>query len=428
MAPLFSILVPTRQRPDTLVATLATLVEQPGDDYEIVVADNFGDAEVTQVIEAAQKLNPRVRHIRSESVLPMAVNWERGLAACTGKYVTVLGDDDGFLPGTLKQVRNLIALSGAQIINWNVHTYWWPDTIAFWHANRLYANTSANGVEWRESAAVLSAFFGDRLSFGDLPMIYTAFVDREIIEIVIDKYGHYFTPPEIAPDVSSGVINLIFSERYLQSRRPLAIRGNSKRSVGTSGWARAFGKQQYEAHIRDEGNNLEKMYHSKIIPSPNVAFAIASMKLFLKDTFFSGNDDFQVDLRALVISTITNLNFEPESYDDNLVDALRLADKIGMKVDPLSIPPKQPPRIRNRWQGPYGNPQSGMGIAVNCDQARVYDVAGAARLAEAISPPLDLNIVALPATNVAPIVSPPSASVVTKPAAEMAKSISYTGT
>src|SRR5476649_943362 len=96
----FSILVPTRQRPDTLPATLATLVEQPGDDYEIVVADNFGDEEVARVIAAAQQANPRVKHVRTDRVLPMAQNWERGLAACTGEYVSVLGDDDGFLPTT----------------------------------------------------------------------------------------------------------------------------------------------------------------------------------------------------------------------------------------------------------------------------------------------------------------------------------------
>ena len=52
MDPKFSILVPTRQRPDTLLATLATLIWQPGEDYEIVVADNFGDEDVAAVIAA----------------------------------------------------------------------------------------------------------------------------------------------------------------------------------------------------------------------------------------------------------------------------------------------------------------------------------------------------------------------------------------
>jgi hypothetical protein len=300
--------------------------------------------------------------------------------------------------------------------------------VAFWHANRLYADISANTVEWRDSSTVLSAFYRDLMSFGDLPMIYTAFVSREIINTAVDKYGRYFTPPDMAPDVTSGVINLLHSERYLHSHRPLAIRGNSKRSNGTSSWTRAFGKEQREICLKEEGKKLEELFHPSLVPSPNLQIGIANIKLRLKDIFFPNEADFQIDLKSLVMSTIMNLNSEPESYDDNLADALRLADKLGLKVDPQSIPPKQPPPVRNRYQGPFRTPQSGTGIAVNCDQARVFDVAGAARLAEAISAPLSLNIVAPPVTNVAPMVSPPSAPVVTKPAAEIANSISYTGT
>src|ERR1700758_3139660 len=134
----FSILVPTRQRPDTLLATLATLIWQSGDDYEIVVADNCGDEDVAAVVNAVQQRHPRVKHLRSDEVLPMAVNWERGLAACSGEYISGLGEDDGFLPCTLDVVRNLIAATHTKLIAWRMHTYWWPDTIVFWNRNRLY--------------------------------------------------------------------------------------------------------------------------------------------------------------------------------------------------------------------------------------------------------------------------------------------------
>ena len=144
MLPRFSVLVPTRQRPDTLPATLATLVEQPGDDYEIVVADNCGDERVDKVIKSAQARHPRVKHTRSDRILPMAVNWERGLAACSGEYVTVLGDDDGFLPTTLEVLRRLVSLSKAKVIAWEVHAYWWPDTIAHWNRNKLYVVLGSN--------------------------------------------------------------------------------------------------------------------------------------------------------------------------------------------------------------------------------------------------------------------------------------------
>ena len=114
---------------------------------------------MAKVIADAQKLSARITHIRSDRVLPMAENWERGLAACSGKFVTVLGDDDGFLPSTLQIVRDLLKASRATVLDWTEHTYWWPDTIAYWQANRLYVNVVNNSVEWRNSKAVLYGFF-----------------------------------------------------------------------------------------------------------------------------------------------------------------------------------------------------------------------------------------------------------------------------
>jgi glycosyltransferase involved in cell wall biosynthesis len=390
--PQFSILVPTRQRPDTLGFTLATLVAQPGDDYEIVVADNFGDAEVARVITEAQKLCPRLRHVRSDRILPMGENWEFGLSACAGKFVTILGDDDGFMPSTLQIARELLKASHATLLNWATHTYWWPDTIAHWNANRLYASVAKNSVEWRSSAQVLSGFFRDEQAFSELPMIYSAFVDRDIVAKVRDRFGGYFVSPQLPPDVASGIVNLMYSERYVHSNRPLAIRGNSKRSNGTAHWARAYGKEQRETYFRDEGKTLDALIHPSLIPSPNLEFCIANIKLHLKDVLFQDRSDIQIDLVALVKSTIRNLNHEPESYEENLADALRLADKIGYRVDRGLIPARQQPTARPRVQGPVGDAKSGLGIAVNCDQAGIFDVAAAARLAEAVSPPQSLMV------------------------------------
>jgi glycosyltransferase involved in cell wall biosynthesis len=380
----FSILVPTRQRPDTLPATLATLVDQPGDDYEIVVADNFGDEEVARVIAAAQQANPRVRHIRTDRVLPMAQNWERGLAACTGEYVSVLGDDDGFLPTTLDEVRNLISLSNAKVIAWNVHAYWWPDTIAHWHRNRLYVFLGNNEVGWRESRPALVEVYRDVVAFGDLPTIYSGFVHRDVINRVISKFGAYFVPADMSPDVSSGIINLTHTGRYLHSSRPLAIRGASKRSNGTSFWARSLGKEQQKIYQSEEGKTLEQLFHPSMNASPNVGFGIAMTKLHLKDLLFPHDDELRIDLIALVKYTVATLNSEPEAYDDNLTDALQLAERIGFAVDRRTIPVRTP-SVRNKMQGPFEHASSNLNIAVNCDLANVFDVAGAARLAAAMS-------------------------------------------
>jgi len=398
MPPRFSVLVPTRQRPDTLPATLATLVDQPGDDYEIVVADNCGDERVDKVIKSAQARHPRVKHTRSDRILPMAVNWERGLAACSGEYVTVLGDDDGFLPSTFDVLRSLVSLSKAKVIAWDVHAYWWPDTIAHWNRNKLYAVLGSNDLVWKESRPVLVQTYRNIVTFGELPSIYTGIVHRDLINSVIAKFGGYFVPAEMPPDVCSGIINLTCTGRFLHSSRPLTVRGNSRHSTGTSYWARSFGKEQQQTYLREEGKTLEQLYHASINPSENVGFCVAMNKLHIKDLLFPNDPELTIDLVALVKHTIADLNHEPEAYDENLADALRLAERIGMTVDPATIPAKAAPN-RRPIQGPFNHPKSNINIAVNCDLLNIFDVAGAARIAAAISSqPLVEEAAAEPAT------------------------------
>ena len=52
MTCLFTIVAPTVNRPETLVHTLRMPVDQPGDDFEILVTDDAGQAENRAVVES----------------------------------------------------------------------------------------------------------------------------------------------------------------------------------------------------------------------------------------------------------------------------------------------------------------------------------------------------------------------------------------
>jgi protein O-GlcNAc transferase len=393
MGPRFSIVVPTRQRPDTLPATLETLIWQSGDDYEIVVADNCGDEEVEAVIKAAQQRHPKIKHIRSDTILPMAVNWERGLAACSGEYVSVLGDDDGFLPSTLDIARKILAATQARVFSWNVHKYWWPDTIVSWWRNRLYLSLGSREIRWVQSRATLIETYRNMRHFEGLPVIYRAFVHREVIRFAVDRLGGYFVPSFLSPDIASGIINLAYTNEYLHSSHPLTIRGLSKRSAGIGGWARSLGKEQQETYLREEGKTRAQITHPSMIPVVNLTLAMASLKLFMKDLLFPHDDELQVDLRSAIKAVIADLDYD-DDYEENLAEALQLADKIGFAVDPKAIPPKRN-YPRRAPQGPYGT-GADFSIAINCDLANVFDVAGAARLATAVGWDLRVEVLQSP--------------------------------
>lgn len=378
----FSILVPTRERAATLRYTLESLIVQPQGGFEIVVADNCSSPATKLVVEdVASSASCTVKYVRSDTVLPMAENWEKGLAACEGDYVTVIGDDDGLSPVAIALARSAIDATKAKVLSWALHTYWWPDTIVYWQANRLFVNFG-NEATWLNSRDILQRFYAGSVSFGTLPMIYNAFVSKETITRVRERYGRYFVSPDLAPDVTSGIVNLMFEDKFLYSTRPLGIRGNSGKSNGTAQWARHLGAAMRENYLRDEGTTLEKLLHGSLVHSPNLDLYIASIKLKIKEAFFPDDKTLNVNLADVVDEMVANLNNEPEAYEDNLADALALAKKLSITVPRRKIPSKQM-RPRTLGSGPNGPGQ----MCIDCNRARVYTISAAAQLAESMMPP-----------------------------------------
>jgi hypothetical protein len=305
----------------------------------------------------------------------------------------VLGDDDGFLPSTLDVVRNLLTTTNARLVAWDCSAYWWPDTIVHWHRNRLYVPLGNNDLGWMDSRAALIESYRNVAGFGgDLPMIYNGFVHRDVINTVIDRFGGYFVPAELSPDITSGIINLTYTSRFLYSRRPLAVRGNSRRSTGTAFWARSLGEEQQNVYLKEQGRTAAQLMHPTMTTSLNIGFGVASTKLSLKDLLFPHDNEIRVDLGATLKHVVASLNDDPEAYDDNLTEALQLAEKIGYAIDPRSIPAKGATTpVWKPLQGPCGAGPA-LVIGINCNLANVFDVAGAARLAESISSPVTARI------------------------------------
>lgn len=387
-SPRFSILIPTRDRQETFVHALATVAAQPGDDFEIVVADNASRPGIRAAVEAITSVP--IRYLRSDTALNMDANWERGLDACQGEFITILGDDDGFLPSTLEAVRRILNVTRANLLSWPCHTYWWPDTIVPWNRNTLVVGYGSK-VYSADSRNTLVGFMNGSISFGSIPMLYNSFAHRSLVGAIKQKYGTYFPVPYI-PDVVSGVLLLSQTGRYALSTRPLAVRGNSGRSQGTSYWCRHLGAKRREESQKDEKSPLEALIHPSLIPSPNLHILLASCRLWCHEVLFPSDEELKVDLGPLVDELVASLNFEPEAYDDNLADVRALAAKLGRAIDPASIPPVQV-RPRRPSSGPIADEKGNLtSLAVNGNLAGLQNIHDASRLAEALVPELDTFI------------------------------------
>src|SRR5439155_1133874 len=121
----FTIIIPTRERCDTLRWCLETCTEQNYDDLEIIVSDNFSQDGTRQIVESNH--DKRIRYINTGKRLSMAHNYEFALSHATGDYVTIIGDDDGMIVNVLDEISQIVEELQPGILTWDKATYVWPN-------------------------------------------------------------------------------------------------------------------------------------------------------------------------------------------------------------------------------------------------------------------------------------------------------------
>ena len=124
-----TIIVPTRERCETLPYTLKTCIAQNYDNLEILVSDNHSKDKTKEVLDSFD--DERIKYINTGQRLCMSHNWEFALNHVTEGYVFFLGDDDGILPNAVNEINNLINDTNFKAINWRSDEFLWAN-----HSNR----------------------------------------------------------------------------------------------------------------------------------------------------------------------------------------------------------------------------------------------------------------------------------------------------
>lgn len=106
-APLVSVLLPTRNRLEYLRYAIETVRRQHDGDWELVVSDNDSEEDIEGHVRSLA--DERIRYVRTASFVPVTENWNNALAHSRGRYVVMLGDDDGLMPGYVGAIRALAA-------------------------------------------------------------------------------------------------------------------------------------------------------------------------------------------------------------------------------------------------------------------------------------------------------------------------------
>jgi glycosyltransferase involved in cell wall biosynthesis len=233
--PVISIVIPTRNRPDTLEICLRAMRYHTSDDIEIVVQDNCSEPETFDVISAAMALDPRIRYSKAPFPTSQRQNFEHGLAAATGDYLSIIGDDDGYSIGSLDWLVERLKRTPVDAVRWNLLHYIWPSLSEDGEGFMDFCAPMVGGGSSLESGAEMASKIIQTKLNGSWENIcvYHGMISRGVYErMKAMTGGNFFAYP--IPDIYAHNIIAFFCDTYLQVNDIVSIYGASGYSAGAS--------------------------------------------------------------------------------------------------------------------------------------------------------------------------------------------------
>lgn len=223
--PFITLMIPTRERANTLKFTLETALDQLTDNYEIIVSDNLSQDNTEGVVRAL--CDPRIRYINTGRRLSMCDNFEFALNHARGDYVVAIGDDDGIMPGAVCKMQRCIESYPSLLYTWTCHTYVWPTEGSKPYVY-YFARRSRPAEITLEKLVRFSLAWGG-LRFARLPNVYHSLVSRKVLGEVRARTGRVFHSTQ--PDVFLSFALPVFADTAVHVGEPLTVYGRSVKAA-----------------------------------------------------------------------------------------------------------------------------------------------------------------------------------------------------
>lgn len=104
--PLLSVVIATYNRAESLRRAIQSVLDEPGDFFEVLVGDDGSPDHTPDVIQTFH--DSRLRHYRNATNLGMRDHYLKIVREARGEYIFILTDDDWLLPGALQRVAEII--------------------------------------------------------------------------------------------------------------------------------------------------------------------------------------------------------------------------------------------------------------------------------------------------------------------------------
>lgn len=231
-APLISLVVPTRERKETLSFALQSALRQSSRSFEIVVGDNFSQDGTRELVDSLD--DPRIHYCNSGRRLSMSDNWEFSLQHARGEYVLFIGDDDAVLPGGIDMLEAAINRTHHQAYMWDTPIYSWPIDEHRPDIARLQRPRRDGILDLKAMARFVFRFGGWR--YWKIPGVYHAAVSTRLLEAIRRRTGRVFHTTQ--PDLFASMAVPVYADESYFLGCPVTSHGMSAKATSGSSVAR----------------------------------------------------------------------------------------------------------------------------------------------------------------------------------------------
>jgi hypothetical protein len=312
---MISVLVPTRDRCDTLVATLRTCMDQDYDRCEFIVSDNLSQDGTQDHVRSLR--DSRIRYLRTGRRLGMSQNWDFALAHAKGEYVTILGDDDALLPGALVELAEFLRHSRADALTWKAASYFWPNSIHPSARNLLFVPRKGP-IEVRAARTYLQQVLNFKRGYDELPVIYKGIARTQLVRGIGARSGGSFFQ-SLNPDLYSAIALSLNLGEYHYSPKSYSINGTSGHSNSASQMHPSLSDSAANTFMSEE--NIP--FHGDLVFAPCMTLQVAESFLQARDRFPSEAARFTLDMKLVLEQAMSEVSASDRVVYERTCDAVR---------------------------------------------------------------------------------------------------------
>lgn len=265
-SPLFTVIIPCKDRAQYLRHTLRTCMSQNYEPLEIIVSDDGSSDNTREVVEDAARLDNRIRYVTPGEGAGMLVNFEYALKQVKPGFVIALGGDDGLLPDGIINMHNILSDTGMELLAWPAPIYTYPNVRGTKGQLSLIRKRGSKIVNSHEFLTRQSTNL-HYLSDIESPMFYVKGVaSTTIIERVQNrsKNKQFYSCP--TPDGFSGIVLAGEVSKYAFSEKPFSIFGLSPTSQGLAYLSNSDNAKKISKHFYK--NTAARPMHPELASQP----------------------------------------------------------------------------------------------------------------------------------------------------------------